>query len=66
MLKILKNIIDWRGSKEPVLTCKLSKQEILSFKETPMVVPYFCLHTQGIERAVKEVSSVGNVYALLQ
>ena len=59
----LKDMIQWKGSKEPVFTCKLSKQEILNFKETPMVVPYFCLHTQGIERAVKEVSSENTCYA---
>ena len=51
----LKEMINWKGSKEPVLTCRLSKQEITSFIDKPMLVPYFCLHTQGIERAVKEV-----------
>ena len=61
----LKDMINWKGSKEPVFTCRLTKQEINSFKETPMVVPYFCLHTQGIERAVKEVSSVYIVYELI-
>ena len=51
----LQEMIDWKNAKEPVLSCKLSKEEICSFREKPMEVPYFCLHTQGIERAVKEV-----------
>ena len=51
----LQGMIDWKKAKEPVLSCRMSKQEICSFRETPMKVPYFCLHTQGIERAVKEV-----------
>lgn len=51
----LQGMIDWKKAKEPVLSCRLSKAEICSFRETPMKVPYFCLHTQGIERAVKEV-----------
>ena len=51
----LQDMIDWKKAKEPVLSCKLTKPEICSFRDTPMQVPYFCLHTQGIERAVKEV-----------
>ena len=45
----LQGMIDWKNAKEPVLSCKLSKEEISSFREKPMEVPYFCLHTQGIE-----------------
>ena len=52
----LQDIIDWDKAKEPVMTCGLSKEDIKKFKETPMQVPYFCLHTQGIERAVKETT----------
>ena len=51
----LKDMIDWKGSKEPVLTCHFSKEEIKACLDTPLKVPYFCLHTQGIERAIKEV-----------
>ena len=51
----LKDMIDWKGSKEPVLTCNFSKEEIKACLDTPLKVPYFCLHTQGIERAIKEV-----------
>ena len=28
----------------------------MKFKEVPMKVLYYCLHTQGIERAIKEVT----------
>ena len=52
----LQDIIDWDKAKEPVRTCGHSKEDIKKFKETPMQVPYFCLHTQGIERAVKETT----------
>ena len=53
----LKDIIDWKRAKEPVLTCKLTKEELKQFKKEPMQVPYYCLHTQGIERAVKETTA---------
>ena len=52
----LKNLIDWKGAKEPVMTCHLTKDEIKQFKKEPMQVPYYPLHTQGIERAVKETT----------
>ena len=52
----LKNMINWKGAKEPVLTCSITKEELVKFREVPMEVPYYCLHTQGIERAIKEVT----------
>ena len=52
----LKNMIDWSSAHEPLLSCYLSEREVKEIKEVPMVVPYYCLHTQGIERAVKEVT----------
>lgn len=57
----LKDLIDWKGAREPVLTCSLTKDEVKGFKEKPMEVPYYCLHTQGIERAVKEVTSASEI-----
>jgi hypothetical protein len=51
----LQELINWKGAKEPVLSCCLTNEDIYSFREKPMVVPYYCVHTQGIERAVKEV-----------
>ena len=52
----LQDMISWKGAKEPILTCGLSREELALFKEKPMEVPYYCLHTQGIERAVKQVT----------
>ena len=54
----LKNLIFWDKIKcyEPVFTCKLSREEIKSFKDSPMSVPYFPIHTQSTERAVQLVS----------
>ena len=49
------DLIDWRRAHEPVLTLKLTKEEIIHFKSEPMDVPYFPGHTQAVERAVKEV-----------
>ena len=51
----LVDLIDWRRAHEPVLTLKLTKEEIANFKIQPMQVPYLPGHTQAIERAVKEV-----------
>jgi hypothetical protein len=52
----LKDLIAWKGATEPLLTCGLTKEEIKQFKEEAMQVPYYCLHTQGIERAVHETT----------
>ena len=49
----LQELISWKGAKEPVLTCKLSREELLQFREVKMEVPYYPVHTQAIERAVK-------------
>ena len=38
------------------MTCSITKEELVKFREVPMEVPYYCLHTQGIERAIKEVT----------
>ena len=52
----LENMINWKAAKEPILACDLTKAELEEIRNTPMVVPYYSLHTQGIERAVKEVT----------
>ena len=52
----LKELISWKQANEPILTCGLSKEELNKLREEPMVVPYYCLHTQGIERAIKQVT----------
>ena len=51
----LQDLIDWRAAKEPVFTCGLTKKEVKDCLVTPLKVPYFPLHTQGIERAIKQV-----------
>ena len=53
----LQDMISWKGAKEPVLTCTLSREEVKACLEVPMEVPYFPVHTQGIERVIKEVLS---------
>ena len=59
------DLIYWNGAKEPVLSCQLRREEVVSFRDIPMVVPYFCLHTQGIEHAVKEASLILHSIKLL-
>ena len=51
----LQDMITWKGAQEPVLSCKLTKVELMGIKAEAMKVPYYPVHTQGIERAVKEV-----------
>ena len=59
----LKNLIDWEGATEPIITSNLSKSDLLEFMERPMEVKYFPCHTQAIERAVKEMTAAaGAVY----
>jgi hypothetical protein len=52
----LKPLIGWKGIKKPILTCNLTKDDIKNFREEAMQVPYYCLHTQGLERSVKETT----------
>ena len=53
----LEELISWEGAHEPVLTCDLSSRQIRHFIATPMTVPYYPAHTQGVERVVKEVTT---------
>ena len=52
----LVDLIDWEGATEPVLTSDLTKEELDKFRGAEMKVPYLCNHTQGVERAIKEVT----------
>ena len=53
----LKELISWECDVfEPVLTESLTVEQLREFHSKPMVVPYFCLHTQSIERCVKETT----------
>ena len=50
----LQDLIKWVRAHEPLLTCSHTRTEVKEFKDTPMEVPYYCGHTQPIERAIKE------------
>ena len=56
--KELGDLIDWTEVKlhEPLLTCNLSKAELLSIMEAPMTVPKLPVHGQSIERCVQAVT----------
>ena len=56
----LADLINWNRSHEPLLTCTLTKDEIKSFDQEPMVAPYHCGHAQAVERAVKEVTAASD------
>ena len=59
----ISNLISWDECYEPVFTCNLSKEEIRSFKDSPMRAPDFPIHTQSTERAIQIVSKAAmNVY----
>ena len=52
----LKNIISWENDVfEPILTAELTDEDLMHFYEEPMKVPVIGLHTQSIERCVKQV-----------
>ena len=52
----LKNIISWENDVfEPILTTELTDEDLMHFYEEPMKVPVIGLHTQSIERCVKQV-----------
>jgi hypothetical protein len=51
------DLIDWSlDVHEPLLTCLLSKDELLKYNDIPMYVPCFPVHGQAIERCVQEVT----------
>ena len=56
----LEKMIDWEGATEPIVTCKLTKSELLKLIGKPMEVEYFPCHMQAIERAVKEVTAIAS------
>ena len=56
----MKDLIDWDGATEPIVTSRLTKTELLDFVERPMEVEYIPCHTQAIERAVKEVTAAAS------
>ena len=53
----LVDLIDWSHDiHEPLLTCSMTKNELLNLKLAPMEVANFPVHGQAIERCVKEVT----------
>ena len=54
----LRELISWDVNipYEPIFTCKLSSESIKSFREIPMKVQQFPIHSQSTERAVQHVS----------
>ena len=53
----LEEMIDWENAHKPVLSCNLSSDKVEEFIATPMIVPVYPAHTQGVERVVKEVTA---------
>ena len=51
----LEGLISWEGATEPLTTCNLSQEKLEEPKGVPLKTAYYPCHTQGIERAVKEV-----------
>ena len=54
----LSKLIDWDKEKihEPVFTCKLPQSELRKVLDNPLEIPYYPLHSQSTERAVKQVT----------
>ena len=52
--KNLQYMISWNRAYERLLTCNMSKEDT---KELPMVVQYYCSHTQPIERELNGVTA---------
>ncbi|XP_065674109.1 uncharacterized protein LOC136091053 [Hydra vulgaris] len=53
----LTELITWEEAYEPILTSQMNISELEMIVDCPMVVPYFPAHTQGVKRAVKEVTA---------
>ena len=53
----LVDLIDWSNDvHEPILTCSMSRNDLLKLRSAPMEVVNFPVHGQSIERCVKEVT----------
>ena len=58
--KKLQDINSWDDAHEPLSTCDMTIDQIEKIQEAPMKAEYFPCHTQGIERAVKEVTAAAS------
>ena len=58
----LQQLISWKENEldEPVFTCSLTKKQLTSLIEKPLVVPHFNIHSQSTERAVKQVTEAAS------
>ena len=52
----LTSLIAWEDVHEPVFTTSLTKQEVSDLVEVPFPAPAFSVHTQSVERIVKQVT----------
>ena len=52
----LTDLISWDDLHEPIITAKMSTETIKSFKNSPIKIQRFPIHTQSTERAVQHVS----------
>ena len=59
------DMIDWKQEKiyEPVLTVKMSKEELLALKDSPLNLPRYPSNTQSVERLVKQTSRAASSVA---
>ena len=53
-------LIDWKKDTihEPVFSCSLTKAELNQVLDAPLAIPYYPIHTQSTERAVKQVKHI--------
>ena len=67
-VRTLRELIDWEQEliHEPIIMCDLIPQEILEIKNKPLVVPHYPLHTQSVERVVKEVTQASSAVCGLE
>ena len=58
-------MIDWDAEEiyEPVLTVKMSREELLELKKAPLALPRFPSNTKSVERLVKQASRAASSVA---
>ena len=63
--KCYSEMIDWKLEViyEPVLTVKMSMEELLALKDSPLIMPRYSSNTQSVERLVKQTSRAASSVA---
>ena len=51
----LEDLISWEGATKPLTIRNLSKEQLGELKAVPLKAAYYPCHTQGVERAGKEL-----------